>query len=1234
MKTVKKTILDPNDRSQREGIAKTLMTPSYEGVKGRPKIVYRHLKNGDAMLLNRQPTLHKPGILALRARVLKGEKVMRLHYSNCKSFNADFDGDEMNAHFPQSEVARAEAYNMVSSSRNFLVPKDGTPLQGLIQDHVIAAVKMSLRGRFFTRGEYQQYVFGALVDFPGRIKLFPPAMIKPEVLWSGKQIISTVISNLVPKHKHPPNLTSNGKIKPKEWIMQPPRAWKAGGTGLEGINMTESEFIVRNGELCVGILDKNQFGPTPYSLVHLFCELYGGDYSVKLLSAFSKMFTNFIRSEGFTLGVEDILVTKEANLDRKEIMKRTAQVGDTCAANGVGHKGEITDELLKHKLEACHRASAAVPKRRMDLDRGYKAALNPATNDINAACLPAGLIKKFPRNNLQLMVNTGAKGSSVNTMQISCLLGQIELEGKRPPIMISGKSLPSFKPYDTQPRAGGFIDGRFMTGIQPQEFFFHCMAGREGLIDTACKTSRSGYLQRCLIKLLEGLVVNYDMTVRESDGSVIQFQYGEDSLDVTKAQYLKPGTLEYLAENMQSAFNKEDVVCSKAVTDLKGVKKAKKELKKWKKKHRNDVGRQGTFLEFCNRYRSHIEHVTGYKDIALKGDTELKINRSKSATALVETYCNAPKDSEEFKEIIKESARCPPPVTDAFYPSCHFGSLTEKVDSLIEDYISSRKASGRPLDNEQFRDMMYVKAQQATVCAGEPVGIVAAQSVGEPSTQMTLNTFHFAGRGEMNVTLGIPRLREILMVGSPNIKTPSMDIPFREGVSEKEMDKMRLKFNRVLVSDLLEQVVVTEKIQLKPERARIVDLKFEFLPHKNYKQNFGVKPAQVLDYFEKKFIIKVLMPVMAAVTKEKKVLVESGVDDDMRKRTTGAGGEDDEGGEDNNRQQESAADNVMGDIESSDEEEIGDAEGTDMTRRLERQGDREYEETEDEEIDMNKEIDKDLGEEYMEIEDVKPANLTLNEEDEGLGEEFDEEEELTAPKESYQEDNMATGEPAKRRASVLRLLEGRGGVAKIIDYCYDTEKQSWATLTLSFDIAKKRVDMSQVLRQAATKAVVHEVKNIKRSFVLEDKGKMILKTEGINIDAVFHYDHILDIRNMACNNIHDMAKYYGIEAANQTIVREITGVFNVYGIEVDKRHLSLIADYMTFDGTYKPFNRVGIENNASPLQQMTFETAMGFLRAATLGGKTDSLTSPSACVVVGKPTRGGTGSFSLMQRLS
>merc|ERR1719452_196725 len=145
-----------------------------------------------------------------------------------------------------------------------------------------------------------------------------------------------------------------------------------------------------------------------------------------------------------------------------------------------------------------------------------------------------------------------------------------------------------------------------------------------------------------------------------------------------------------------------------------------------------------------------------------------------------------------------------------------------------------------------------------------------------------------------------------------------MDIPFREGVSEKEMDRMRLKLNRVIFADLLEDVVVTEKVQLKPNRARVIELKFQFLPYKNYKQNFGIKPGEVLAYFENKFIIKVLMPVLAGVTKEKKVLVETGMDTDMKTKRSGKGDED--GGE-TDKNQERAADTGMGEHESSDEME-------------------------------------------------------------------------------------------------------------------------------------------------------------------------------------------------------------------------------------------------------------------------------------------------------------------------
>jgi DNA-directed RNA polymerase I subunit RPA1 len=245
--------------------------------------------------------------------------------------------------------------------------------------------------------------------------------------------------------------------------------------------MTETEVVIRNGKLLCGILDKNHYGSTPYSLIHCMYELYGGDVSTQLLSSFSKLFTYFLQWEGFTLGVHDILVLDDADEKRQKLVEESRKVGNKATAQALEISEDSNDIEIFTKTQEAY---AKDPKFRQTLDRKYKSILDSFTNDINKTCLPQGLLCKFPENNLQLMVMSGAKGSTVNTMQISCLLGQIELEGKRPPLMISGKSLPSFADFETSPKSGGFIDGRFMTGIQPQDFFFHCMAGREVSLKT------------------------------------------------------------------------------------------------------------------------------------------------------------------------------------------------------------------------------------------------------------------------------------------------------------------------------------------------------------------------------------------------------------------------------------------------------------------------------------------------------------------------------------------------------------------------------------------------------------------------------------------------------------------------------------------------------------------------------------------------------------------------------
>lgn len=848
----------PKEQNKREALANTLLTPEKNyGIK----IVHRHLINGDILLFNRQPTLHRPSIMAHKARILKGEKTFRLHYSNCKSYNADFDGDEMNAHFPQNELGRSEAFNLVNVANNYIVPKDGTPLGGLIQDHMISGVKMSMRGRFFSREDYQQLVYQGLSHKTGDIKLLPPAMLKPFKLWSGKQIFSTLILNLIPEGKAPINLNSTAKIGSNSWQTSKHRKWLAGGSKLNGNEMTEAEVVIRCGELLCGVLDKNHYGPTPYSLVHCMYELYGGEVSTQLLTSLAKVFTLFLQWEGFTLGVHDILVLDGADRKRREIVERSRTVGKIATCQALDLPEDTPDNEVTKKMQEAYIKD---PKFRTNLDRKYKSVMDSFTNDINKTCLPAGLLCKFPENNLQLMVISGAKGSTVNTMQISCLLGQIELEGKRPPLMISGKSLPSFPAFEMSPKSGGFIDGRFMTGIQPQDFFFHCMAGREGLIDTAVKTSRSGYLQRCLIKHLEGLSVTYDGTVRDSDNSVVQFMFGEDGMDISKSQFIKSKQMTFLTENRKAIVNNELLASFRNSPEIdEKMHRMMKRIRAYRRKHGNTIQRP---------MRSENRNIK----------------------------------------------KCPPTVASQFSPHQYFGSISEYAEEVLEKYLKDYRYD----DEEELRELIYVKSVKSLAEPGEAVGLLAAQSIGEPSTQMTLNTFHFAGRGDMNVTLGIPRLREILMMASAHIKTPSMDIPFLNQTSdnlEKTAEKFRIRLNQVTLADVIENVKVKTWLRLKPNRAKFYEFTFNFLPHDAYKNQFMVKPKKIIKFMHETFFLKMFKYIEKA-SRDSTTFIEK--DEKESKRAKKAKDNDDEEDADSPEVGKDVENKDTADADSSDEDDL------------------------------------------------------------------------------------------------------------------------------------------------------------------------------------------------------------------------------------------------------------------------------------------------------------------------
>ncbi|OLL24757.1 DNA-directed RNA polymerase I subunit rpa1 [Neolecta irregularis DAH-3] len=1117
----KLTFLERMPIEKRTALANQLLTPNNAANRQTPinKVVYRHLQNGDVVLLNRQPTLHKPSIMAHNARILKGEKTIRMHYANCNTYNADFDGDEMNMHFPQNEVARAEAQFIADTNSQYLVPTSGNPLRGLIQDHVVTGVWMTKRDTFFTREEYQQLLCGSLhpqdtnVNGP-RLITIPPAIIKPRPLWTGKQIISTIILNLKPPDRPGLNLLSKSKVASRYW----------------GINSEEDQVIFKNGHLLVGILDKSQFGASAYGLVHSVYEIYEPETAGKLLSVLGRCFTKYVQMRGFTCGMDDLRLSTTGDKARLDSIRKGENYGTRVAQDYVSCQNI---ELLPLRMEEILRDDEKLA----GLDSAMRSKMGGLTSLVINECLPDGLFKKFPENNMQMMTVSGAKGSNVNVSQISCLLGQQELEGKRVPVMISGKTLPSFKPFDTRAIAGGYIASRFLTGVLPQEYFFHCMAGREGLIDTAVKTSRSGYLQRCLIKHLEGIRVHYDHTVRDADGSLIQFHYGEDSLDVVKSQHLyKFG---FSAMNHNSLVQKYNPRGSLAGLD--------------------------------------VDKAWPFSKKALKHPRKFD------------------------------------PVLSVYSPSRHLGSVSETFHKELEEYliqnkdhlIKSKNDQPRALLNtldqvskKHFRALMQLKYIKSLVDPGEAVGVLAGQSIGEPSTQMTLNTFHFAGLGAKNVTLGIPRLREIIMIATANIRTPTMTLKILDSVSDTLAQHFCKKTSRLVLSDLVDTASVSEKQITATGNVliKIFTIKLKFFPREEYELEYGIPQSEIEKTCAVLFLVKLSSAISKQVKQSNKKMGDIGV---SFGRTSNSGGDElDEYGQGHDESDDDDGDAMSSKrAANASEKATYDAPDEDERRIIEDQNPVDEEDYEIDDIGKDDELCQ-----FRERK-TREKEIVINE----------------------------VGEKVAREQDILDQF------TNVKSWKFDKNGE-WIEIELQYPHDLPKLLMINIIEKVCRETVVHEMKGVGRCFRLPGESKLdtsrLLATEGVNFKEMWQHADIIDLSSIYSNDIAAVMTTYGVEAARQVIIKEVSGVFKVYGIAVDLRHLTLIADYMTFEGGYRAFNRMGIESSVSPLLKMSFETTCHFLTNATLYGDYDSLDNPSASLVLGKVVKVGTGSFDVLTPLN
>ena len=727
-------------------------------------IVERHMQNGDYVIFNRQPSLHKMSMMGHRVHILP-YSTFRLNLSVTTPYNADFDGDEMNMHLPQSLESKSEIMNIMHVPKQIVSPQSNRPVMGIVQDTLIGCKIFTARDNFLTYEQTMNIVMW-IDDFDIR-NLPMPCIMKPQPLWSGKQIFSLILPEKL-------NLTRFREDTPTELA--------------DKLNLIDNFVQIKKGELIQGIICKKTVGASSGGIVHSIWTEVSPQKTIEFLGNCQKIINNFLLLTGWTVGISDIICDPETS---EEVAKTLKEM-----------KKNINDILLKAQIG---KLDSQPGKNMID---SFESMANA---ELNSAREKAGvLVQKslLPKNHLKNMVSAGSKGNSTNISQIIAFVGQQNVEGKRIPFNFQSRTLPHFLKDDYKSESKGFVENSFLKGLTPQEFYFHAMGGREGIIDTAVKTSQTGYIQRRLVKALEDIMIKYDGTVRNSLGHLMQFLYGEDGMageyiedqkfetlkmdDKTLARNYKfierdgddPEILINLPNDL-SRFMEKSVIDDLQRQDLSKIRfDLDAEFEQIKRDR--DYMRQNLLVTGDNS----INIPVNIKTIITYAENDNNINIFSKSDLNPLIVLKKVKELKEELEIIKGKDKI----------SMEGQECALTLFNMVLNYsLSTKNIIIKHRLNKKAFDFVCgeikAKFEQAIVRPGEMVGSIAAQSIGEPATQMTLNTFHLAGVSSANVTLGVPRLKEVINIAK-KLNTPSMSIFLKEkneGYNNDEILKIRGK---------------------------------------------------------------------------------------------------------------------------------------------------------------------------------------------------------------------------------------------------------------------------------------------------------------------------------------------------------------------------------------------------------------------------------------------------------
>ena len=679
-------------------------------------IVERHLMDGDPVIFNRQPTLHKLSMMAHKIKVLKNKSLatFKLPLAVTPPYNADFDGDEMNMHVPQNIETAMEIMMLGDVVKNIMSPGKNSPAIGCVQDTVYGVYLLSK----------------SKVRWDDMMNILQHTTLKDYKIEKGKTYTGLeLFSMLIP----------------------------------DKINL-KGPLLIKDGVIKEGVINKKYVGPQKNGLIHLIWNEYSSNKTKKFIDNVQKMTNSWLLYNGFTIGFGDIFIEEKIENNIHDLIKKKEFEINCSVTNFEDNIDILNNEIFEQNIQGNINAFVA----------DIYDFINKNTDDSNS---------------FYVTVTSGSKGSTTNLGQITALVGQQNVDGGRIKKNVNNRSMYYFNAHDDSAYARGLCINSFRDGITFPEFTYLCAAGREGLMDTAIKTADTGYIQKKIIKALEDIMIKYDGTVRNSNDKVIQYVYGNNSIDPI-----------YIINNKLNLI----LLSNKNIED--GYKFTIKEMSEINKKSKFTKEENDNLYIEMIRLRNELR---GMYDVLNLGNVNMKDTYTlfTNLKRVIENSMNKKEGNNilEPKYVLSEIERLLDSKTINIICMTNKEkndktSLKNKDDAIFKsllrtflyDYLNPKRCIYEyKINKEQFDNIIYTIIEdykKAKVQPGEMVGIIAAQSIGEPATQMTLNTFHSAGAGTTGLE-GVPRLRELLSCTS-NSKKPIMQLYIKKKYREN-YDKVK-----------------------------------------------------------------------------------------------------------------------------------------------------------------------------------------------------------------------------------------------------------------------------------------------------------------------------------------------------------------------------------------------------------------------------------------------------------